>query len=201
MLLSQMLRCYVCVMWWVLTYLFLEKMIEELNRNKSLILFLFSAYDTILTQSFVKQLYHLNCLIVSILHPIIICFCHGCQSSIPFNLPFLHHGGHTVFVMPPWRRNLALLFTDVFVRIEPDHHNVTLVQILRNLHQASVLAGEVIRLCLSSSTSTIMTWLPISKRRSGLLWEHPSSIRLSDTQPTSGNFSLRCVVTAISFVL
>ncbi len=40
----------------------------------------------------------------------------------------------------------ALLLTKVSVRIEPYHHNVTMVQILGNLYQALVLAIAVIRI-------------------------------------------------------
>ncbi len=53
--------------------------------------------------------------------------------------------GHTLFGgVRPRRRNFALLRIDVPVRIEPNHHSVTMVQILRNLHQPPVLAGTVI---------------------------------------------------------
>ncbi len=55
--------------------------------------------------------------------------------------------------------------------------------------------------CIDFHQPTIITWLPMSKRRSGLLFEHPSLTRLSTTQVTPGNFSFRCATTEDSFVL
>ncbi len=149
-----------------------------------------------------------------------VCVCDMCQvywieTNCCFllflpRMPVLHPMYPSIFLL--WTHHVWCMSTGLefcpsqdrrIRQVELNHHNVTMVQILRNLRQPPVLVGTAICVmsCLFSSTSTITMWFPVSKNRSGRLLEHPPSILLSHVQILCWNFAIRKDVTVVSFVL